>query len=395
MATTDPNDQTFDVIIVGGGVIGCSVAYHLVTLDPGLRVVVVEKDPTYRRASSALSVGNVRVQFSLPQNIEISQYTLEVLRRFPEEMEVDGNRPEVAFKQDGNLFLLDDEATDRARTALELQQLLGCQVDWLWPSEIEEQFPWLRVAGFAAGTLGGEDGHLDGYAFLMAYRRRAMSLGASFLHDEVMRPTLSSSTVTGVELASGRRLAAPIIVNCAGAWAADVVREAGVSLPVEPVQRQVFCVEPERKPARPLPLTNLPSGLYFRSEGEDRLIVGRSLPNDPVGYRFDWQERRFNDLLWPELAEIVPNFERLRFERGWAGLYAVNTFDGNAILGRWPEVEGLYLANGFSGHGLQQAPAVGRYLSELIVGCQPILDLAALGPERIVLGEPLTERAAV
>jgi FAD-dependent oxidoreductase domain-containing protein 1 len=395
MATTDPNDQTSDVIIVGGGVIGCSVAYHLVTLDPGLRVVVVEKDPTYRYASSALSVGNVRVQFSLPQNIEISQYTLEVLRRFPEEMEVDGDRPEMAFKQEGNLFLLHDEAADGARTALELQQRLGCQVDWLWPSEIEERFPGFQVADFTAGTLGGEDGHLDGYAFLMAYRRRAMSLGAFFLHDEVVRLTLSSGTVTGVELASGRRLAGPIIVNCAGAWAGDVLRAARVSLPVQPVQRQVFCVEPENKPSRPLPLTNLPSGLYFRSEGEDRLIVGRSLPHDPVGYRFDWQERRFNDLLWPELAEIVPSFERLRFERGWAGLYAVNTFDGNAILGRWPEVEGLYLANGFSGHGLQQAPAVGRYLSELILGCQPILDLAALGPERILLGEPLTERAAV
>jgi FAD-dependent oxidoreductase domain-containing protein 1 len=395
MATTDENDKTFDVIIIGGGVIGCSVAYHLVTQDPGLRVLVVERDPTYRRASSALSVGNVRVQFSLPQNIEISQHTLDVLRRFPEEMEVDGNRPEVAFKQEANLFLLHDEAAEKARSALELQQRLGCQVDWLLPTEIKERFPRFRVSDFAAGTLGGEDGHLDGYAFLMAYRRRAMSLGALFLHDEVVRPTLSLGTVAGVELASGKRLSAPIIVNCAGAWAADVLRGAGVSLPVQPVQRQVFCVEPENKPQRPLPLTNLPSGLYFRSEGDDRLIVGRSLPDDPVGYRFDWQERRFNDLLWPELAEIVPSFERLRFERGWTGLYAVNTFDGNAILGRWPEVEGLYLANGFSGHGLQQAPAVGRYLSELIVGRQPILDLAALGPERILLGEPLTERAAV
>ena len=114
-----------------------------------------------------------------------------------------------------------------------------------------------------------------------------------------------------------------------------------------------------------------------------------------MGYHFDWQEGRFNDLLWPQLVEVVPAFDRLRFERGWTGLYAVNTLDGNAILGHWPEVEGLFLANGFSGHGLQQAPAVGRYLSELIVGRQPLLDLSALGPERILTGVRVTEAGLV
>ena len=381
----------YDVIIVGGGVMGCSTAYHLLSSDTNLRVLVVEKDPTYRCASSALSVGNARIQFSLTENIEISRYTFEVLGRFADEMEVDGDRPDIAFKQDGNLFLVSEEAASSARQALEVQERLGCQVEWWSPTEIEDRFSLYRAEGLAGGTFGVDDGHLDGYAFLMGYRRRAESLGASFVDGKVTKIELLSGAVTGVELANGARAIGPIVINCTGAWAADLMRCAGIEIPVRPVQRQVFVVEPETKPRTPLPLTRLPSGLYFRSEGEDRILVGRSFPDDPVGFRLDWQEDRFNDFLWPDLVEIVPAFERLRFQRGWAGLYAVNTLDGNAIVGRWPEVVGRYLANGFSGHGLQQAPAVGRYLSELILNKVPVLDLALLGPERVLVGDPVSE----
>lgn len=395
MGTSDPPTERYDVIIVGGGVMGCSTAYHLMKADERMRVLVVEKDPTYRRASSALSVGNARIQFSLVENIEISQYTFEVLGRFAEEMEVDSDRPDVAWKQDGNLLILGEETAAAARAALERQHRAGCRVEWWSPQEIEEHYPLYRVSGPIGGTFGMDDGHLDGYAFLMAYRHKAANLGAVFSEGEVAGLALSSDAVAGVEMVDGRFVGTPIVVNCAGAWAADLMRTARIDLPVKPVQRQVFVVEPEEKPLLPLPLTNLPSGLYFRSEGEERILVGRSFPDDPVGYRFDWQEARFNDLLWPELVEVVPAFERLRFERGWAGLYAQNTFDGNAILGQWPEVEGLYLASGFSGHGLQQAPAAGRYLSELIFHRTPALDLSSLGPERIQMGEPLAEFALV
>ncbi|HSO20985.1 MAG TPA: FAD-binding oxidoreductase, partial [Desulfosarcina sp.] len=141
----------------------------------------------------------------------------------------------------------------------------------------------------------------------------------------------------------------------------------------------------------PLPLTVLPSGLYFRTETGGLILLGKSMPEDPVGIDFNWDDQRFNDILWPELAEFVPAFDTLKLVRGWAGLYAVNTLDGNAILGEWPELKGFYLANGFSGHGLQQGPAVGRYIAERITQRTPVLDLSIFGPERVLENRPLGE----
>jgi len=181
------------------------------------------------------------------------------------------------------------------------------------------------------------------------------------------------------------------IINCAGAWAAQVAETAGVKLPVVPVKRQVFTLDTAVKPQGSLPLTVLPSGLYFRTEIGNVILLGKSMAEDPVGIQFSWDDKRFMEVLWPELAEFVPAFDRLKLIRGWAGLYAVNTLDGNAILGEWPEMKGLYLANGFSGHGLQQAPAVGRYLSELILERPPALDLSIFHPDRILENTPLNE----
>lgn len=339
---------------------GCSTAYHLLAMEPALRVAIVEKDSSYRRASSALSVGNARVQFSLEQNIEISLYTLEIVERFAEEMEVDGERPDIAFRPEGNLFLVDEQSETGARASWEHQQRVGSPVEWWTAGQIAERYPLLEADAYLGGTYGPRDGHLDGYTFFMAYRRKAISLGAFLLAGRVEKISSGIGGVTGVVVSEGAMLKAPVVVNCAGAWAAGLVASMGIELPVEPVQRQVFVVEPEVKPANRLPLVLLPSGLYFRSEGMDRLLVGKSLDGDRVGFDLRWEESRFTDVLWPELVEIVPAFDRLRFERGWAGLYAVNTFDGCAILGEWPATKGLFLANGFSGHGLQQAPSTLR-----------------------------------
>lgn len=386
---------SYDVIIVGGGVMGCSVAYHLLRQEERLRLAVVEKDSTYRQASSALSVGNARVQFSLRQNVEISLYTFEFLERLAEEIGTDETRMEVGLRREGNLFLVAEPDRASAERALELQRALGCEVEWLSADEARKRFPLYRTSGYAGATFGRRDGHLDGYSLLMIFRNKAVSLGAEMIEGEVAQINTAAMEVVGVELATGARMVSPVVVNCAGAWAAGVAGTAGVELPVQPTQRQVFVVEPQDKPAIRLPLTNLPSGLYFRSEGDDRVLVGKSMDRDRVGFDLRWEESRFTELLWPELAEFVPAFDRLRFERGWAGLYAVNTFDANAILGEWPELKGLYLANGFSGHGLQQAPAVGRYLAELITGKPPVLDLSVFGPDRILESRPLCERAVV
>ena len=241
------------------------------------------------------------------------------------------------------------------------------------------------------GTFGFNDGYFDAYAVLMGYRRKAEKSGVDFIHDEVRSIENTKGRISGVKLLSGNVLKTNILVNCTGAWASQLLGTAGVSIPVYPVKRQVFVLEPEVKPVVPLPLTILPSGLYFRSETGNLVLCGKSMGDDPRGFDFAWDIQRFRDLLWPELAEFIPAFDRLRIQRGWAGLYAVNTFDGNALIGKWPEIRGLFLANGFSGHGLQQGPAVGRYLAEIITGSACSLDLSLFSPERILEGRPLSE----
>lgn len=385
----------YDVIIVGGGIMGSATAYYLMKMDPKLNVAVVERDTAYERASTTLSMANIRIQFSLKQNVQISQYTFEVLDRFEEEMAVGEDRPDIAFRREGNLFLVDERGLDAARTAMEMQKSLGCAVEWWSPGEIREHYPLYDAAPYVGGTFGSKDGHLDAYALLMGYKAKARSLGASYIKDEVTQVLVKGKEVTGVSLASGADLSSKVVVNCAGAWASQVAGSAGVEIPVLPVKRQIFVLDTAVKPQGPLPLTILPSGLYFRTETGNVILLGKSLEDDPVGFDFTWEQKRFSDLLWPELAGFVPAFDTLKVVRGWAGLYAVNTLDSNAILGEWPEIKGFYLANGFSGHGLQQGPAVGRYISELILGVKPALDLSIFSPRRILEKKPLSEGGIV
>ncbi len=370
---------------------GASVAFHLAAADSALRIAVVERDPAYEHASSSLSLANVRIQFSLRENIQISLYTLEVFETFEKDMAVDGEGPKVMFRPEGNLFLVDEASREIFGRALELQRQLGCDVQWWEPATVKERYPLYRPEGVVGATFGPGDGHFDAQAVLMGYRAKARFLGAEFVKDEVTAVEHHDGRATGVRLASGTRLAAGCVVNCAGAWAADLAATAGVRIPVVPVKRQVFIVDTAVKPEGPLPLTILPSGLYFRTETGGLILVGKSMHEDPVGYNFSYDQRRFFDVLWLELATFVPDFERLRLVRGWAGLYAVNTLDNNAILGPWPELKDFFLVNGFSGHGLQQAPAVGRYISELILGKPPVLDLSIFSPRRILENRPIEE----
>jgi len=387
--------KTYDVIIVGGGIMGSAAAYCLTKMDPGLKVAVIERDPTYSRASTALSMSNVRIQFSLKENIQISRYAFEVLERFEEEMAVDGRQPKIYFHREGNLFLIDENNRMQAEQAFNLQKKLGCRIEWWTPHQIKERFTLYEGDHFVGATYGPDDGHFDAYAALMGYKARAGSQGAQYLAAEVSAIRQAGGKVSGVRLACGENLNSPIVINCAGAWAAQVAKTAGIDLPVVPIKRQVFILDTAVKPQAPLPLTVLPSGLYFRSETGGLLLLGKSMAEDPIGFQFSWDDKRFMEILWPELAEFAPAFDRLKLVRGWAGLYAVNTLDGNAILGQWPELKGLFVANGFSGHGLQQAPAVGRYLAELILRRPLSLDLSIFSPRRLLDNKPLNEDGLV
>jgi len=387
--------NVYDIVIIGGGVMGSSSAYNLVSTDNTLRVAVVEMDPSYTKASTTLSMANARIQFSLKENIQISQYAFEILDNFEESMSVDGQRLNIAHHREGNLFVFDEKASPDAKQSFNLQKSLGCPIEWWTPDEIQRHYPLYDLTGFVGGTFGSRDGYFDAYSVLMGYKAKARFLGAEYIHDEVVEILSEKNCIAGVRLKSSELLESKIVINCAGAWAAKIAHTVGVNLPIDPTKRQVFALDTAVKPAGPLPLTILPSGLYFRTESANQIFLGKSMDEDTVGFDFSWDDKRFQEILWPELAKFVPTFDTLKLLRGWAGLYAVNTLDGNAILGEWPEIKGLFLANGFSGHGLQQAPGVGRYLSELILGRPPVLDLSIFRPERILAHEPLSEGGLV
>ena len=375
---------------------GSSTAYHLTKASPGLQVAVLEKDPTYEFASTTLSMANVRVQFSLKENIEISLHALEVFENFGRDMAVDGEEPEIAFHQEGNLFLYDEAGAEKAAQAFELQKSLGCPIEQWPPDKISRAYPLYRPGpDIASAYFGPKDGHLDAYAVVMGYKAKARSLGAEFLKAEVTDISTQGGRVRGVKSADGTAFASEIVINCAGAWCSLLADTVGIKLPVDPVKRQIYALDVAKKSDRPLPLTILPSGMYFRTELGDLILMGKSLDNDEVGFSFSYDRQRFIDLMWEELAGFVPAWESLKIVRGWGGLYAENRLDGNAILGEWPELKGFYLANGFSGHGMQQGPAVGRYLSELILGKKPSLDLSIFTPQRILENRPIPEMGLV
>ena len=386
-----PNN-TYDVILVGGGVMGCATAYYLLKTDPRLKVAILEMDSTYEKASTPLSDGNIRVQFNIKENIEMSQYGLEVLKHFAEEMEADGIRPDPAFRQQGNLFVLDEASREESYDGWVLQSSLDAIVYWLTPEDVRREYPLYNLKDCVAGTLGVHDGTMSPLAVLLGYKKKAISLGAKFIQAEVTEILKTGNQVAGVRLASGDVLSSPVVMNAAGAWAPKVAKTVGVELPIAPTKRQVTVIETNARPENVLPLLFLPSGLYVVHEGAGVFTIGKSFPTDHVGYDdFTWERKTFEELIWPELVEYIPEFDRLKIQRGWAGLYEVNTLDGNAILGEWPELKGFFMAGGFSGHGFQQCHAVGRYIAELMLQKTPTLDLSIFSPKRILENKPVFE----
>jgi glycine/D-amino acid oxidase-like deaminating enzyme len=384
-------NDTFDVIMAGGGVMGCATAYYLLEADPTIKVAIVEMDPEYKYNSTVLSDGNIRLQFNLKENILISLYGLARMKTFSQDMAVGDWQPHLDFRQQGNLFLVNDENVANAKAGLALQQQLNCEVTWLEPAQVAARFPLYDQTKFAGGAFGRLDGTMDPQAVLLGFKRKAVALGATYLHAEVAELLHTAGQARGVRLTNGTHLTAKYVVNSAGAWGTKLARTAGIELPVEPVMRQVFVLQTAATPQEIYPLTVFPTGLYLIQERGSRFMCGKSLANDPVSFDFTWNHHQFMDYLWPELVEYVPAFDQLKIVSGWAGLYDVNRFDGNALLGEWPGLAGFLLVNGFSGHGFQQCHAIGRYLAETIRGVDPFLDLSIFSPKRILENKPVFE----
>ncbi len=392
-------DQSFDIVIAGGGVIGSAVAYFL-SVEPGFSgtVAVIERDPTYRTASTTLSAASIRQQFSTPENIAIGLFGAEFLRRSHEALSVDGHPCEIGFVEGGYLFLATAGGVPVLRENHALQRRMGADNVLLDPAGLKARFPWLNVDDLALGCLGlSMEGWFDPHGLLQGFRRRARANGVTYLTDEVVGLERDGNRITAARLAGGDRVACGTLVNAAGAWAGRLAAMAGIPLSVEPRKRFVYMINC-REPVEPLaPLLIDPTGIYFRPEGKG-FICGMSPPEDEDGPSDDLEVdyRPFEDVIWPVLANRVPAFEAVKLQSAWAGFYDFNPIDHNGIVGRHPDVTNLVFANGFSGHGLQQSPAVGRGVAELIShGEYRSLDLTRFAYERFAAGQLIIEKNVV
>lgn len=386
------------VVIVGGGAIGSAVAYFL-TASPDFkgRCVVIERDPTYTTASTTLSCSSIRQQFSTAENVQIGLFGVDFLRQMPELLAVDGDRPDPQFKERGYLFLSRPETMHILEENHQVQSANGANITLLDQADLKVRFPWMMVDDLAGGAFGVQnEGWFDPSIFLGALKRKAQSQGAEYITAQA-KLIRKGARVIGVKLSNGETIHSDITVNCAGPHAGRLAAEAGIDLPVEAQTRTVFVIKCREKLDPLPPLTINPNGVYMRPEG-DGFVSGMSPPEgrEPETAELEPDWSLFEDFIWPTLAERIPAFEAIKAERAWAGHYDMNTVDHNAILGAHPEAPGLMLANGFSGHGIQQSPAVGRAISELILtGGYQTLDLSRFGYDRFAKGALIIEKNVV
>lgn len=387
-----PENLKFDVVIAGGGAMGSATAYFVKQLAPGASVAVVEPDSAYRLASTPLAAGGCRVQFSGVENIELSKFSIDFIRNFAAHLSIGASRPEVSWVQGGYLFLVPPASTAMLERNVRQQNALGCDVQLLTPAELSQRFPSMRVDDLGAGAHSPNDGWCDSNALLWGFRKKAASLGASFVQGRVASMICDAVKIKAVVLADGTELHADHVVNAAGAWSGQIAAMAGMNLPIVPMKRYEHFFT-GATPIEPLPLVKDLARLAFRPEGKGfsgGLVDGKARR----GFNFEVDHDYWEQVVWPAVAHRFPPLEEAKHHRSWAGLYEQCELDGNAVIGAWNNgLANLYTVAGFSGHGLMHAPGAGRAIAELIVkGSYQTLDLTRLGYERVELNEPYREK---
>jgi FAD-dependent oxidoreductase domain-containing protein 1 len=382
----------YDVVIIGGAIVGSSIAYYLREEGFSGSIALVERDPQFTHSATTLSCASIRQQFSIPENIRLSQFTLALFRRLEQEF---GEGADIGFREGGYLILAGENGLPILEQNHRVQMAEGADIVLEDAAALERRFSWLSTEGITAGAFGRTgEGWFDAHAMLMLFRKALRGKNIDFISQAVTGIERDRNCVTAVMLDNGDRLEAGTVVNAAGPSAGKVAAMAGMALPVEPRKRSVFVFEAMEKFAD-MPLLVDPSGIYVRPEGSVYITGGAEPeetdgPADPADFDPDWP--LFEEAIWPVLATRIPAFEAIKPTRAWAGHYDYNTLDQNAVIGPHPEVGNFIFANGFSGHGLQQAPAVGKAIAELIVhGGYRTIDCSAFGYARIAENRPFRE----
>ncbi|WAX96084.1 FAD-binding oxidoreductase [Aminobacter sp. NyZ550] len=382
----------YDVVITGGAIVGSSIAYYLREEGFTGSIALVERDPQFAHAATTLSCASIRQQFSIPENIRLSQFTLGLFRRLKEEF---GPDADIGFREGGYLILAGDNGLPILKANHEAQMAEGADIVLEDAEQLAKRFSWISTEGISAGAYGRTgEGWFDAHAMLGLFRKALKTKNIDMITSEVTGIERSGNRVTAVTLATGERLETGTLFNAAGPNAGKVAAMAGLALPVEPRKRNVFVFEAREKFAD-MPLMVDPSGVYVRPEGSVFITGGAEsedgeLAADPTDFNPDWG--LFEEVIWPVLATRVPAFEAIKATQAWVGHYDYNALDQNAVIGPHPEVQNFIFANGFSGHGLQQAPAVGKALAELLVhGTYRTIDCSAFGYQRIAEGRAFRE----
>ncbi len=397
-----PSSNNYDVVIVGGAMYGSSVAWFLAdNPDFDGSILVVEKDPTYAACSTTHTNSCMRQQFSREINVRISQFAADFVKNFRQYLGGDPRVPDLPIQSYGYMYLADSEAfAEVLRESQKVQASCGAGTKIMSAQEIKRDYPFYNVDDIVAGSHNLiDEGYFDGGTLFDWWRRSAKEKGVEFIGNEVVSlgRNARGTKVESVTLKSGEIVACGMIVNASGPRAVLTSRMAGIEIPVEPRKRYTFIFDAERPLDRDLPLTIDPSGVHMRTDGA--YYLAGCPPDDDPAVDYDDYEQDHNlwqDKVWPIVATRIPQFEAIKLINSWAGHYAFNTFDQNAILGPHTKVENFIFVNGFSGHGLQQSPAMGRGTAELITyGEYRSLDLTPFNYQRIERNEPFNEKAII
>lgn len=397
-----PKNSSYDVVIVGGAMFGSSVAWFLANNpDFGGSILVVERDPTYEFTSTSHTNSCMRQQFSREINVRVSQFAAEFVKNFRQFMGDDSRVPEIPLQSYGYMYLADNEAfADILRENQKLQQACGAGTKFMTAEEIKHDYPFYQLDDIVGANHNLiDEGYFDGNTMFDWWKRSAREKGAEYVTNEVVGMTKNATgrRVKTVTLKSGDTIKCGTVINASGPRAVLTSRMAGIEIPVEPRKRYTFIFSAEQPLDRDLPLTIDPSGVHMRTDGT--YYLAGCPPDDDQAVDYDdfvqdhsiWEQK-----VWPVIANRIPQFEAIKLVNSWAGHYAYNTLDQNAILGPHTEVENFIFVNGFSGHGFQQSPAMGRGISELITyGEYRSLDLTPFGYSRIVENKPFLEKAVI